>query len=363
MSDSNEAKKTEQKIPPLHPEDTKAQVERAKKNLIYVAMFSVVMLFAGFISAYVVSMGDSFWLKFPLPTAFWISTVTILVSSIFIQLSVHFAKKGKASAQRATIIITLALGLGFVYYQFKGYGQLIDNGIHAVSSNIIVVDGRLGDYYDIKMNGDFIDVNGNDYTIKGKKMSDGQMEDLRKFMSQFYTYNPEKAFKVKDTKKFTLYLKNSPLKAVDGVLQTKDGEKLTLLDEERLYFLAINIRDGRGDFFARGVMGKDFHVYFKGKEVTYKNRKLYWKDQELTPYMQTKIMQSPDTASAFLYIITFVHLAHVIITVLFLFRAVIHSFTGRISTEHTIGLRMTTIFWHFLGALWLILLLFLLFIH
>ena len=37
--------------------------EKMKKNLVYVGIFSIVMLFAGFTSAYIVTMGDSFWLN------------------------------------------------------------------------------------------------------------------------------------------------------------------------------------------------------------------------------------------------------------------------------------------------------------
>ena len=69
--------------------------EKMKKNLVYVSIFSVVMLFAGLTSAYIVSMGDSFWIKFPLPTSFWISTAVIALSSLFIQLGITFAKKDK----------------------------------------------------------------------------------------------------------------------------------------------------------------------------------------------------------------------------------------------------------------------------
>ncbi len=51
----------------------KVKTDKAKKNLVYLGMFSVFMLFAGFTSAYIVSMGDNFWIKAPLPPAFWVS--------------------------------------------------------------------------------------------------------------------------------------------------------------------------------------------------------------------------------------------------------------------------------------------------
>ena len=56
--------------------------EKMKKNLVYVSCFSIVMLFAGLSSAYIVSMGDAFWLETALPSAFWWSTGCITLSSL-----------------------------------------------------------------------------------------------------------------------------------------------------------------------------------------------------------------------------------------------------------------------------------------
>jgi cytochrome c oxidase subunit 3 len=116
--------------------------EKMKKNLVYVMIFSVVMLFGGFTSAYLVSMGDTFWLKFPLPSAFWISTSVIVLSSIFLQLGITFVKKGDLSKLKIFVSLALVMGAAFIYFQFKGYGQLVDMGAHAVNNHIIVTDGR-----------------------------------------------------------------------------------------------------------------------------------------------------------------------------------------------------------------------------
>ena len=62
--------------------------EKMKKNIVYVSIFSIIMVFAGLTSAYIVTMGDSFWLKTPFPTSFWISTLMIFLSSIFIEFAV-----------------------------------------------------------------------------------------------------------------------------------------------------------------------------------------------------------------------------------------------------------------------------------
>ncbi len=342
----------------------KIQLEKAKKNLVYVGIASVIMLFAGLSSAYIVSMGDSFWLKFPLPSAFWISTAIIVISSVAIQLAVSFAKKENYGALKGAVVATFLLGLAFIYFQFKGYGQLVDNGVHAVSNHIIVTDGKYGDYFEVKYKGDFIEINGNDYLLKGKEMTDAQVKDYQGFMSQFLEIKDSSYFEVKQYGgDFILYFENVPLELKDGKLATPDGEELEYLDCVRLRDLAINVRDLRGDFFVRGELGKDFHIYYKGKELEYKDRQLHMNGKILSNYLQIKSMESPDTASSYLYIITFLHLLHILVTLLYMIKVVIHSFSGKINSTNNISLKAGAIFWHFLGILWLYLLLFLLYIH
>ena len=60
-----------------------------------ISMFSVVMLFAGLTSAYIVSKGSlgSKWDTISLPSMFYASTCAIIISSIFGYLSVYYCKK------------------------------------------------------------------------------------------------------------------------------------------------------------------------------------------------------------------------------------------------------------------------------
>lgn len=344
-------------------DNNKEQVEKSKKNLIYVGMLSVVMLFAGLTSAYIVSMGDTFWLKIGLPTPFWISTGIIISSSIVFQLAVSFAKRGNISGLKSAITMVLVLGVGFVYFQFKGYGELFDESIHPVSK-IIVTEGKYGDYFEVKYKGDFIEINGNDYLLKGKIMLKNQLKEYQKFMSQFLKLDAHKPFVVNQYgDDFILYFQNTPMSVRGTSLVTNEGEELKFLDRARLRDLAINVRDLRGDFYAKGKLGKDFHIYYKGKELGYKDRQLMLNGKKLDGYLQVKSMESADTASSYLFIITFVHLLHIFITLFYVVKLVIRSFTGKINSENTIGIKVGAIFWHFLGVLWIYLLLFLLFIH
>ena len=101
--------------------------EKMKKNMVYVSCFSIVMLLAGLSSAYIVSMGDAFWLETDLPNAFWWSTACIALSSITFLFSISAARKGQGSLLKAGMAITLLLGLLFVYFQEHHTGLELNN--------------------------------------------------------------------------------------------------------------------------------------------------------------------------------------------------------------------------------------------
>lgn len=339
--------------------------EKMKKNLVYAALISITMVFAGLISAYIVSMGGSFWLKTPLPTAFFISTACIVLSSITFILGVKAARKNNKNQLKIFITITFLLGIGFVYNQFKGYGELVDRGVYVSYNRILVNDGRYGDYYTIKYKGKYLVVDGNDYLIEGKQIDEKTKNEIRAIGAQLANADRENGLSSIEGygTDFVLLYDSEPLAYLNGELMLPDGKIITSHDLYRLRTWAEHIRDGRGDFFVKGQFGKDFHVYYKSKELDYKDRSLYLGDQKLSPYLLNKAMDSSDTASSYLYIITFLHLAHIVFTLLFMIRTVSHSYAGKYTGGDSIGLRATGIFWHFLGALWIFLLLFLLFIH
>jgi cytochrome c oxidase subunit 3 len=343
---------------------TKVKTDRSKKNLVYLGMFSVFMLFAGFTSAYIVSMGDNFWIKAPLPPAFWVSTGIIIASSITFQLAVSLNKKGNMAALKGLIVTTFLLGIAFVYFQYKGYGQLADNGLHMTGSGVIVSDGKYEDYYMVKMDGEYLFVNGNDY-LKGNEILKGrELKRYQNFMKQFLKLKSTGALPLKNgSDGFELIYRDQPMLVIDGELRMNDSSLVLPLDRTRLSALARHVVDGRGDFFVHGKMGKDFKIFYKGNEVLYKNRSLYWKGRPLDANLQIKIQQSADTSSSYLWLITIMHLLHIVVTLLYLISVVIRSFTGRINSSNDIALRGGAIFWHFLGILWLYLLLFLLYIH
>lgn len=334
---------------------------KMKKNLVYVSIFSIVMLFAGLTSGYIVLMGDTFWVKYPLPSGFWISTVMIVLSSIFYMIALRFSKMQNFKMLKVFMLLTFVLGCAFAYFQFKGYGQLVDKGAN-FSNRILVTEGRYGDYFEIKYLDKFIEVNGNDYLLDGKVLNATQDAELKSFMKVFEkTGVTEKITSL--SPKFTLYFEGKALALQQGKLVTADGKILGALDMGRLKDLAVNVRDGRGDFFFKGKLGKDFDIYFKGKKLDYKHRDLYYANRKLDTPLQLKLNQSDDMSTSYMYIITFLHLLHVLAALIYLFRMVLITLKPALSFDNQLSIKLGSIFWHFLGILWLYLLVFLLFIH
>ncbi len=337
--------------------------EKTKKNLVWIIVFSIAMLFAGFTSAYIVSMGDTFWIKVGLPNAFFISTAAIVASSLTLFLAGRAAKQKNHGQSKTFVLITLILGLFFGVFQFVGYSDLIKSGANPVT-RIIVSDGRYGDYYEITKNGKYLTVENNQYAFEGKKLKGEELSDLQAFAKQFLNVDKEGITSNLDYSTFSLLYKGQPLAYTNNELVRPNGEKLQLLDLDRLRALSRNIVDNRADFFVSGEMGKDFHLYFNGKELDYEERTLMYNGKPLSANLQNKLLRgNKDMSTAYFYIITILHLLHVVAGIIMLLVMTKRSFTGEIVEKNALGLKAGSIFWHFLGVLWIYLLLFLTFIH
>ena len=112
-------------------EEYKARTGRSYKLLLLVSMVSMIMIFAGLTSAFVVSKSRGDWLQdFQLPTPFFWSTIVIIVSSLTFHLAKKAIQKDNQKLTTSYLLITLALGLLFVYLQFEGFGAIIARGFY-----------------------------------------------------------------------------------------------------------------------------------------------------------------------------------------------------------------------------------------
>ncbi|MEE9408378.1 MAG: cytochrome c oxidase subunit 3 [Polaribacter sp.] len=103
--------------------------KKSAKPMLWVSMISMVMFFAGLTSAYVISMKRDDWVSFDLPDSFFISTVLIVASSITLFLSQKLLKQNKRQLSLILVVVTLLLGIGFVWQQYVGFNQLKSVGL------------------------------------------------------------------------------------------------------------------------------------------------------------------------------------------------------------------------------------------
>lgn len=102
---------------------------RAKKMMLWFGIISLIMTFAGWTSAYVVSKSRPDWLaNFELPSAFFISLIVIISSSITFVLAKQALSQNNRTRTSIFLWLTLLLGLFFIYNQFTGFNQIIQNG-------------------------------------------------------------------------------------------------------------------------------------------------------------------------------------------------------------------------------------------
>lgn len=106
-----------------------AAKKKSAKPMLWIAMISMVMFFAGLTSAYVISMKRDDWVSFDLPNAFYVSTFLIVLSSITLIFSQRFLKSNKRPLSLVLLLVTFILGILFIWQQYIGFNQLKSIGL------------------------------------------------------------------------------------------------------------------------------------------------------------------------------------------------------------------------------------------
>jgi cytochrome c oxidase subunit 3 len=104
------------------------------KIILWIAIVSMIMMFAGLTSGYIVRQAEGNWFVFELPSIFYISTVIILISSASMHYALHSVKRNNLSGLRTGLFITLGLGLAFSFTQFAAWSKLVDMGVYFVGN-------------------------------------------------------------------------------------------------------------------------------------------------------------------------------------------------------------------------------------
>lgn len=115
--------------------DEHHKLARAKKMMLWFGIVSMIMMFAGLTSAYVVSKSRPDWLnEFDLPDSFYWSTLVIIISSITLFFSKKMILAEKRKEAGYLLLSTFGLGLLFVFLQLESFKEIIAAGYYFTGS-------------------------------------------------------------------------------------------------------------------------------------------------------------------------------------------------------------------------------------
>ncbi len=99
------------------------------KLALWVSMASISMMFAGFLSAYIVRQAAGNWFEFTLPGLFMVSTAIILISSLTLHGSLKAFRAREERKYKALLVLSFLLGIAFIVTQYEGWMVMRGMGI------------------------------------------------------------------------------------------------------------------------------------------------------------------------------------------------------------------------------------------
>ena len=100
-----------------------------KKFALFAACASMLMMFSGLTSAYIVRQSAGNWLEFQLPNIFFLNTIVILLSSVFLHYSYISYKNGNASNYKLFMLLGFFTGITFLVLQYFGWHEMVEIGV------------------------------------------------------------------------------------------------------------------------------------------------------------------------------------------------------------------------------------------
>ncbi len=337
------------------------------RHLVILFILTSCMLFSGFISAYVVSMMDKFWVDFAMPNAFWWSTLILVASSGTIYLALKAAKQDKVQSAKMFVLITILLGCAFGASQWTAWKQLNASGIYFVGG-ISNAQGAYGTDYSAYLNGSEITFDGDSYSCAGKTLEENELSALTSFIDPLANYSmnaqslkleqiPGNTFRIlhKQTGNFLS-------QASDGTWLLGDSA-LSNTDRGKLFYWAFSLKNGYGDLFLKGEYGKDYKLLFDFQPVKRVDRTFYIDGAPISAKQELDLLEAPNKTGQFLFVIACMHFLHIVLGLIILGVVMAKVMRKKVGSQNFRSIQYAGFFWHFLGCLWLFLFLFLEYIH
>lgn len=105
-----------------------------KKFALWLFMVTVVMVFAGLTSAYIVRQAEGNWLEYDLPEIFWFTSGIAVMSSLTLQWAYYSARKDNFLNLKIGMALTVLLGIGFLVGQWYSWVAMVDREVFFVGN-------------------------------------------------------------------------------------------------------------------------------------------------------------------------------------------------------------------------------------
>ena len=116
-----------------------------QKFALFIACASMVMMFVGLTSAFVVRRAAGNWLEFDLPNLFFWNAGLIVVTSLVLHFSKVAFRNGDFSKYKSLLVIGSLMGIAFVVLQYEAWMEMTSNGIfmtgNPAGSFVYVISG------------------------------------------------------------------------------------------------------------------------------------------------------------------------------------------------------------------------------
>src|SRR5438128_6588277 len=101
---------------------------------LWILLVTILMLFAGLSSAYIVLRGMPDWQNIEIPPILWLNTAILLASSATIDGARKSLTHGRVQAMKAWILASAAFGFVFLARQLYAWRQLVAAGVYLPST-------------------------------------------------------------------------------------------------------------------------------------------------------------------------------------------------------------------------------------
>lgn len=130
------------------PEKNSNQLIDPQKFALWLFIITVIMIFGGMTSAYIVDRGNARNpLLFDLPSVLTWNLVVVLLSSIPMQISFMAARRGEMKKALWALGLTLVMGIVFLVGQLEGMEDMVASGVYMVNNNRGAGIGNSGSFF------------------------------------------------------------------------------------------------------------------------------------------------------------------------------------------------------------------------